>query len=74
MGLSELAPARDTGVETELTLASRTDTVALDEGLRMTSTVVDVSDDTLRIGHRFHVDFEDHEEGSLPVFRIIEPA
>lgn len=43
--------------------------VELDEGPRLTSTVVDVDPDTLRIGQRLVVDFEDHEEISLPVFR-----
>lgn len=43
--------------------------VELDEGPRLTSTVVDVDPDTLRIGQRLVVGFEDHEEISLPVFR-----
>lgn len=43
--------------------------VELDEGPRLTSTVVGADPDTLRIGQRLVVDFEDHEEISLPVFR-----
>ena len=42
--------------------------VELDEGPRLTSTVVGCDPDTLRIGQRLIVGFEDHEEISLPVF------
>jgi uncharacterized OB-fold protein len=43
--------------------------VELDEGPRLTSTVVDSDPDKLVIGQRLVVGFEDHEEISLPVFR-----
>ena len=43
--------------------------VELDEGPRLTSTVVDCDPDALRIGQRLAVGFEDHAEISLPVFR-----
>ena len=43
--------------------------VELDEGPRLTSTVVDADPAALRIGQRLVVGFEDHEEISLPVFR-----
>lgn len=44
--------------------------VELDEGPHLTSTVVDADVDDLRIGVRLAVDFEDHEEISIPVFRL----
>lgn len=44
--------------------------VELDEGPRLTSTVVDVDPESVRIGQRLVVDFEDHDEISVPVFRV----
>jgi uncharacterized OB-fold protein len=43
--------------------------VELDEGPRLTSTVVDCDPERLRIGQPLRVDFEDHAEISIPVFR-----
>lgn len=47
--------------------------VELDEGPRMTSTVVGTDLDDLAIGSRLQVDFEDDETVSFPVFRVVEP-
>jgi uncharacterized protein len=44
--------------------------VELDEGPRMTSTVVDADPDTLAIGQRLRVGFEDQEDFTVPVFRV----
>lgn len=44
--------------------------VELDEGPRLTSTVVDADVDRLRIGQRLRVDFEHVEGESIPVFRL----
>ena len=44
--------------------------VELDEGPHLTSTVVDVDVDTLRIGDRLNVDFEEHDDITIPVFRV----
>lgn len=44
--------------------------IELDEGPRLTSTVVDTPPGELEIGQRVVVDFEDHEEISVPVFRV----
>ena len=46
--------------------------IELDEGPRMTSTVVDCDVETLRIGRRVMVDFEDLEEAAVPIFRLAE--
>lgn len=46
--------------------------VELDEGPRLTSTVLDADPDSLVIGQRLAVDFEDHDDISFPVFRVIE--
>lgn len=47
--------------------------VELDEGPRMTSTVVDTDPDALAIGQRLRVGFEDQEDFTVPVFRVDEP-
>jgi uncharacterized OB-fold protein len=44
--------------------------VELDEGPRLTSTVVACDPDRLLIGQRLRVDFEDVEDQSIPVFRL----
>jgi hypothetical protein len=44
--------------------------VELDEGPRLTSTVVGVDPEQVAIGGRVLVDFEDHDEVSVPVFRV----
>jgi hypothetical protein len=44
--------------------------VELDEGPHLTSTVVDIQPEELKIGQRVVVDFEDHDEVSVPVFRV----
>lgn len=44
--------------------------VELDEGPRLTSTVVGCDPDALAIGQRLVVGFEDHEEISVPVFTV----
>ncbi len=45
--------------------------IDLDEGFRMMSNIVGVEDATqdIHIGQRVRVDWEDHEELSIPVFR-----
>jgi uncharacterized OB-fold protein len=47
--------------------------VELDEGPRLTSTVVGTDPDDLTIGSRVQVDFEDDETVSYPVFRVVVP-
>jgi uncharacterized protein len=47
--------------------------VELDEGPRLTSTVVGTDPDDLAIGARLQVDFEDDETVSFPVFRVVAP-
>lgn len=51
--------------------------VELDEGPRMTSTVVGTDPDDLAVGLRLRVDFEDDPEDgagvSFPVFRVVAP-
>ena len=44
--------------------------VELDEGPRLTSTVVDAPFDNLATGLRLKVDFEDFGELALPIFRL----
>jgi uncharacterized protein len=43
--------------------------VDLDEGPRLTSTVVGTAPEDVHIGMRLDVDFEDHEGFTVPVFR-----
>lgn len=45
--------------------------VELDEGPRLTSTVVGTDPGDLAIGSRLQVDFEDGETVSFPVFRVV---
>lgn len=45
--------------------------VELDEGPRMTSTVVGTDPDDLAVGLRLRVAFEDDEDVSFPVFRVV---
>jgi hypothetical protein len=47
--------------------------VELDEGPRLTSTVVGTDVDALTIGARLQVDFENDETVSFPVFRVVAP-
>ncbi|MBN9098753.1 MAG: OB-fold domain-containing protein [Pseudonocardia sp.] len=47
--------------------------VELDEGPRLTSTVVGSDPDDLAIGGRLQVDFEDDENVSFPRFRVVTP-
>ncbi|GAA3227837.1 Zn-ribbon domain-containing OB-fold protein [Pseudonocardia petroleophila] len=47
--------------------------VELDEGPRLTSTVVGTDPDDLTIGARLRVDFEDDGTVSVPVFRVVAP-
>jgi|SRR5947207_10111044 len=51
-------------------------TVALDEpdGVRFTSTVVDATNDEIRIGARVELDWIDRAGAPLPVFRLAEAA
>jgi len=44
--------------------------VELDEGPHLTSTVVDVDVDALRIGARLIVNFEEYDDITIPVFRV----
>jgi len=47
--------------------------VDLDEGFRMLAEVVE-DPDTVHIGQRVAVDWEDHDEVSVPVFRVAGAA
>jgi uncharacterized protein len=44
--------------------------VDLDEGFRMLAEIVGVEPDEVRIGQRVRVDWEDHDEVWVPVFRL----
>ena len=46
--------------------------IELDEGPHLTSTVIDCDVETLRIGQRVVVDFEDLDEVAIPVFKLAD--
>ena len=47
--------------------------VELDEGPRMTSTVVGTDPEELSVGLRLQVDFDQDEDVTFPVFRVAAP-